>query len=117
MIDAAVRPLREPPLLTFAKERKQITKLPLAALAAPVSKTEQTLDIQDYLIERVARAKTAGSQKILFKTLFEKTNIEEKKQKQRAKVKIRAILEQFKKAKLIKDFAESPDGVTISANT
>ena len=117
LIDAAVRPLREPPLLTFAKERKQITKLPLAALAAPVSKTEQTLDIQDYLIERVARAKTAGSQKILFKTLFEKTNIEEKKQKQRAKVKIRAILEQFKKAKLIKDFAESPDGVTISANT
>ena len=117
LIDAAVRPLREPPLLTFAKERKQITKLPLAALAAPVSKTEQTLDIQDYLIERVARAKTAGSQKILFKTLFEKTNIEEKKQKQRAKVKIRAILEQFKKAKLIKDFTESPDGVTISANT
>lgn len=111
--DAAVKPLREPPLLTFARERKQVATFPIKALAAPVSKTEQTLAIQDYLIERVTRGKDNKINKILYTTIFEKANITDKKQKQRAKPKINKILQQFRTAGVIKSFSEAKDGVTV----
>ena len=115
LFDAVIKPLREPPLLTFARERKQVATLPIAALAAPVNKTEQTLAIQDYLIERVTRGKDNKINKILYTTIFEKANITDKKQKQRAKPKISKILQQFKIAGVIKGFSETKDGVTVEA--
>lgn len=115
LLDAVIKPLREPPLLTFARERKQVITIPVKALAAPVSKTEQTLAIQDYLIERVAMARKSGSGKILYATIFEKAEIRDKKQRQRAKPKIEKILQQFQSAGVIRSFITGADGVTVTA--
>lgn len=112
LVDAAVKPLREPPLLSFARERKQITVIPLDVLSMPVSKTDQTLLIQDYLIDRVAKAKNGkGQSKILYNTVFEAADIKDTKQRQRAKAKITKIFEHFKRTEWIADFSITSDGI------
>lgn len=56
-VDAAIRLFREPPVISFARQRKQFTTVALKMLQSPVSKTENTLAIEDYLIEYISRAK------------------------------------------------------------
>ena len=57
LADAAIHIFREPPAMSFAKQRKQITTLDIKLLQSPLNKTESNLLIDDYLIERIARAK------------------------------------------------------------
>lgn len=45
--------LREPPLLEFARSRKQLTKIPLAMLESGPRKSEMPLMIRDYLLQRI----------------------------------------------------------------
>ena len=73
--------LEEPILMQFAKKRDQLTTVPLKLLQSPINKTDTNLAIDDYLIERIRRAKRAGSKntKILFPSLCESLNITEKK--------------------------------------
>lgn len=56
-VDAAIHLFREPPLISFARQRKQFTTIALKMLQAPVSKTENALAIEDYLLEYIARTK------------------------------------------------------------
>lgn len=115
-IETAIKPLREPPLLSFAKARKQVIKLQLKAYESPLSKTEQTILLEDYIIDRIAKISSGkGQPKILYNTVFEKLEITDKKQKQRAKAKAKALLEYYKNIELIKDFNETDDGINISA--
>lgn len=112
--DLAIKLYREPPMISFAKERKQITTLEPKLLQVPISKTNQNLLIQDYLIERIARAKNGkGKAKILYSTIYEKANITTAKQRQRAPEKIKATLEWYKSCKHIQGYSIDKDGVTV----
>ena len=56
-VEAAIHLFREPPVISFARQRKQFTTVTLKMLQSPVNKNENSLAIEDYLIEYIARAK------------------------------------------------------------
>ena len=112
--DAAIHIFREPPMMTFARERKQITTFSARLLDSPLSKTNSNIELEDYLIEEIARIKNGKrSNKLLFKTIYEHANITTTKQKQRAPGKIRQLLEHYKAHGFIKAYDEKKDGVII----
>lgn len=103
--EAAIHIFREPPLITFAKERKQITTIDVELLQSPLSKTDTNIQIQDYLLERISREKHKGKTcTILLETLYRETNTTTKKQKQRATPKIKILLEYFQGKEFIKGY-------------
>lgn len=53
----AIRLSEEPPLIKFARERDQITSIPLKVLQAPLNKTIENMKIEDYLLERISHMK------------------------------------------------------------
>ena len=114
--DAAIHLFREPPVITFAKMKKQITTVDLKLLQSPASKTDTNLAIEDYLISRLSRARNNGkeSEKILFKTLFEKTGITERKQRARTPEKIKTYLDYYKEAgNMLKSYLFEKESVTV----
>jgi len=112
--DAAIHIFREPPVISFAKQRRQITTIDVKLLQSPVSKTDGNLLIDDYLIERIARAKKGRqSRRILYKTLFEKARADTAKQRQRIPAKVRRYLEHYQRCGMISRFTEEKDGVTV----
>ena len=114
LVDAAIHLFREPPVITFAKQRKQVTSIDVKLLQSPISKTDGNLLIDDYLIERISRAKN-GKQphRILYKTLYEKAKITDKKQRQRAADKIKRYLEHYQKCGMITRYTMEADGITV----
>lgn len=115
LVDAAIHIFREPPLITFAKERKQITTVDVKLLQSPVSKTDANLLIDDYLIERISKAKNGKghSCRILYKTLYDHANITTKKQEQRAPNKINKYLTHYQNQSFIKRYTTQKDGITV----
>lgn len=115
LTDAAIHIFREPPLSTFARGRKQITTIEVKLLQSPISKTDANLLIDDYLLERILRAKRAkkGSCRILLATLFENAEITTKKQKQRAPEKIRSYLDHYKLCGTIKSYSISDSAISV----
>ena len=114
--DFAIHLFREPPLITFAKERKQITCLPKGLLKSPISKTNSNLRIENYLIERIGHMKSPKSRtpkKMLYKTIFDNCGITESKQKQRAIKIISRILDYHKEKNWIQGYKTDKEGVTI----
>ena len=113
--EAAIRLLAEPPLLTFAKQRNQITTLDVKLLQAPISKTDANLQIQDYLLEQISRKKRGKrhSCRILFKTLYKHANITTPKQQQRAPAKIEKYLNHYKQQEFITRYTMEKDGITV----
>lgn len=114
--EGVIHPFREPPLISFAKGRNQFTTISRRLLASPISKTDAHLQIDDYLLERISHIKNgraSTSSKILFKTIFEKTNLKERHQKNRAKPVIKEYLEHYKRENFIKEFTIEEDGITI----
>ena len=102
----AIRLLREPPLISFSRDRGQITTIDLKVLQSPVNKTNSNLRIEDYLLERIAHMKKnrALSRKILLSSLFEACEIKEKKQRQRAPETVKRYLEHYVKQGLISGY-------------
>ena len=123
LADAAIKIFREPPLITFAKQRQQITTLDVKLLQSPISKTDANLSIEDYLIERISREKNrkgGHSCRILFKTLYAHAGIAEKpktsaekQQKKRAPEKIKKYLTYYQQQGFISRFTTETDGITI----
>lgn len=115
LADAAIHIFREPPLITFAKQRKQITSIDVKLLQSPINKTDANLLIDDYLIERISKAKNGKPRncRILFKTLYAKTGIATKKQEQRAPDKIKRYLEHYQQEAFITRFTMEKDGITV----
>ena len=111
----AVHLFRVPALVSFAILRKQITTVDLKLLQAPQSKTEGNLAIEDYLLNRIAKAKNAGKrqEKILLETLYTRAGIATKKQKQRAPGKIDKYLQYYKEQGFIKRYDLQADSVTV----
>lgn len=115
-VDSAIHLFREPPLTSFARERKQITTVSRHLLESPLSKTDANLLIDDYLIERISHIKNSKgktSNKLLYSTIYEKCQITTKMQRSRAKEKISKYLSHYKECKFIKDYKEAADGITI----
>lgn len=115
-VDSAIHLFREPPLVSFARDRKQITTVSRQLLESPLSKTDANLQLDDYLIERIShikKSKVKTSNKLLYTTIYEKAGINTKMQRSRAKDKIKQYLEHYKKCGFIKDFTEAADGITI----
>lgn len=99
----AIELMEEPVLFQFALTRNQYTTIPAKLLCSPINKTEATLAIENYLIKRITeRGKANGT--ILLSTVYEKASIIEKKQKQRAKVKIKTLLEYWKEQGFIANY-------------
>ena len=123
LADAAIKIFREPPLITFAKQRQQITTLDVKLLQSPISKTDANLSIEDYLIERISREenrKGGHSCRILFKTLYAHAGIAEKpktsaekQRKKRAPEKIKKYLTYYQEQEFITRFTTEPDGITV----
>lgn len=113
--EGAIKLFREPPLMSFAKQRQQVTTIDVKLLQSPVDKTDANLSIDDYLIERISKAKKSkgDSEKILYKTLYERANITTKKQKQRAPKKIEKYLEYYQQQKFIKKYTVKNDGIIV----
>ena len=112
--ESAIHLFREPPIVSFAKQRKQITTITVKVLQSPISKTDANLLIDDYLIERIAQAKSGRQpKKILYDTLYEYAQITTPKQKQRAPDKIKTYLEHYKACGLIAAYKMKEDGITI----
>ena len=122
--EAAIRILREPPLFTFARERQQITTIPLKLLQSPVSKTDANILLDDYLIERIKREKNKNNTKscrILYSTLFKRLGIDgqtdkDRKQRQRTPIKVRNLLRYYASPEagpFIRRYSEQKDGLTV----
>lgn len=110
-----IRPLQEPPLLTFARQRKQITTVDIKLLATPLSKNNSNIELEDYLLEEIARIKKGDrNRKMLYDTIFKETHITQAKQKQRAPEKIKRLLDYYKSCKYITEYKEEKDGLIIT---
>lgn len=117
LAESAVHVFREPPLISFAKERRQITTVPIKLLDTPLSNTSANIRLEDYLIERISRIKKDGvktSNKILFATIYKNAGITTKKQKQRAPEKIEKLLKHYESCGFIKGYGIEKDGVKIA---
>ena len=117
LVESAIHLFREPPLMTFAKERKQVTTITKKLLESPVSKTESNLRLDDYLIERIARMKSGkgkSTRKMLYSTIYEKCQITTRNQRSRAPDTIKRYLDYYIKCGWITGYMEEADGVTIT---
>lgn len=120
--EAAIHLFREPPLITFARERGQITGITRQLLESPISKTDANLLLEDYLLERIGRMKSPkgnAPRKILFATIYEHCHItgkteRDRKERQRTPEKMRKYLDHYKKCGWITGYKMEKDGVTIS---
>lgn len=112
--EEAVHLFREPPAMTFARQRNQITTIPISLLQSPMSKTEANFQIEDYLLERIAHMKKGNAtRRMLYKTICEKANITDRKKRERLPDKVTRYLKYYSDQGWIKSFTEEPDGVTI----
>jgi hypothetical protein len=99
-----------PPLLEFAKQRKQITTISTQLLDTPLSKTNMHIQLEDYFIEEISKIKNGKrNAKMLYTTIYENVGATTKKQKQRLRPSITTLLTFYKEHEFIKDFKESTD--------
>ena len=114
-VEAAIHLFREPPLMDFARGRKQLTTIERKLLETPVNKTDQNLLIEDYLIERISKMKknAAAPRKILYETLYTEAQITTSKQRQRAGDKLGAILGHYVKCGYIRGYDLEAEGINI----
>lgn len=119
-IDSSIRLLAEPPLITFARGRNQITELKIKILQSPISKTDLNLQVEDYLLDRIARAKTGrGTPKILYKTIIEQLHSQNmlaasvRQLKSRLPDKVKKYLDYYIKCGHIKKYTSCNEGVTV----
>ena len=112
-----------PILFEFAKERHQITHVPLAVLECPISQTDDNLSLIYYLLTRICHMKRDIKKrkknvitKILLETLYKECNITDRKQRSRTTGKdgkVNRILKSFKEKGLIKGYHLTKDNIEI----
>lgn len=125
--DSVIRPFREPPVISLARSRKQLTTIDRKLLQTPVSQTEEALAIEHYMITEIEGMKAGRRKtKMLYATICECSNITSPKQISRAQIKIKKILDYWTKIGYIAGYLfidkagnpeeKNPDGVIISIN-
>lgn len=113
--ESAIRLFREPPLITFARKRSQITTIPKQLLETPGSKTDTSFRLEDYFLTQISfmKGNKKFSRKMLFSSIYEKCQITTKKQRQRSPEQIRKILTYYMEQGYITGFIEDKDGIII----
>ena len=115
--ESAIKLFREPPVVTFARQRRQITAFPLKVLQSPGSKTETAIALENYLLERIGKArgenKKANLRRILYDTIFDACGITDRKQRQRSRDKILALMNHFQTCGTIRKYTEDQGGITF----
>lgn len=110
--DSAIKPLKDLPLMRFARERKQVTSISRELLAGPLNLTEQNLRLEDYLIEEISHMKNGrsvkGRTRMKLETIYKNCEITGK-QRQRTPEKIKKLLTHYKKCGWIYDFSMTDD--------
>lgn len=115
LVESAVHLFREPPMATYARERKQVTAVSIKTLGAPINMTNQNVNIEDYLLTSIARIQSGNrNPKILYNTLFDHVGVKDKKQRQRSKEVIERIMNHFRECEYVKGFAMERDGIKIT---
>lgn len=115
----AVHILREPPLISFARARNEITTIKREVLESPQSKTEQVIAIQDYLIYHIKRKDGAKTKRLAYSTICDNCGITSRTSRQNAPKKIKTELQHYKSTGFIEGFKEylangKPAGVEIT---
>lgn len=118
--DFAIKLLDEPPLVRFANERRQITAISTKYLQSPVSKTDDNLQIEDYLLKRILREKGEECT-IILQTFYERIHIADKSDKSRKKrerlpVTVSKYLEHYKKSGFISSYSIGKTKIIIKKN-
>lgn len=111
--DGVVHLFREPPLVSFAREREQITTVSVRLLSSPLSKTNANIRLEEYLINRIARMKNGKAPNVMIlETVYARTGNTTTKQKQRAWPKIQKLLDYYKECGYIRGFRRETDPKT-----
>jgi len=110
-------------LIEYARERKQITLYTEEQWSLPNGyfMTEDNLLLDDYLRTRIARMRSTKEHdanniyngKILYDTIYKQCNIDNKLKRSRATNKFRTLLNHYKDTRVIIDYTEGKDGLTI----
>lgn len=116
LTDTGIVLYREPPLITFARERKQLSAVPIKYMQIPLNRTDENIAIDDYLKVRILREANKHTRdfRIIYEKLFEKCGITERRSKSRAKNKIKSLLNFYKKNSFIENYTVQSDGVKIT---
>lgn len=113
--DAAIHVFREPPMVWFARKRKQFTTINAKLFDTQLSKTNANIALEDYLIIEISRIKNGNrDNKMLYETIYENSNIKTQKQKQRAPEKIHKLLTYYVNCGYIKSYKKVNGGVVIT---
>lgn len=115
----AIHLFREPPFISFSKDRKQITSFNKSLLHAPLSNTEEKLQLQDFLLVFIAMSKNKNykTRDLTFETIKEECGIKTKHFKDKTVPKIEGLLEHFKKERFITSYVIKSDRVKIGITT
>ena len=76
--------------------------------------TEDNLTLDYYLRHRIRQIRTERGGKILFKTIYDRCDIDTSVKKTRAAKKIRTLLDHYRDTGLIKSYKENADGITLT---
>lgn len=114
IIEDAIK-IEQSPLFIFSKNRKQITKAPIELLESPISQTEANLQLEDYLLRRIAQMKNKNELKrtIILETIYNNCDVTTSKQKARLPEKITRILDHYKKIQWIKGYTIDDKSIKI----
>ena len=110
--ESAIRIKTEPIMGRFANERKQIRKIDMQLLNAPLNKTERNLAVMDYL-QYVTTYPAQSTRKITHDVFFERVGADDRKQRQRALEAADKVLAFYKEKKHIVDYTMEDDGIVI----
>lgn len=113
--DYAIRIIEVPKLFLFAKNRGQITTVPIKLLESDISKTEANLLLENYLLSRIARMRnsTKITRTILIETVHQKCNIKTACQRQRLPEKIEKYLKHYVSVGWIKAYKLTDKSIEI----
>lgn len=115
LTEAAIHLFREPPLVSFARKRKQITTVSLKLLQSPINKTDSNIMIDDYLIEIISLAKNKHLKSVetKYEKLYTHLQTNTTMQKKRLPEKISRYLDHYKTCNYITGYEFSSDRLTI----
>lgn len=104
--NSAIHLLGEPPLISFARDRKQITTIKQNVLESPLSMTEDKLRLEDYIIDRISHMKdnAALPRTMLFSTIYQDCEISTDKKQKRTIDKLSRLLAYYQEIDFIKGF-------------
>ena len=113
LVDQAIHFFREPPLFSYARLRGQLTTVPRKLLVSPLHRSERNSRLNLYLIRIIKAAQNGGIEnRITYKTIFEKLELENPSLKSRTKGTIIKLFDFYKKEDLITGY--KPDGTGIT---